>query len=120
MLYNGEIAVKSKPDIGSTFTQRSQQPQSSAMNRSEILAVRIRQTEGEGPGTSANYEARRQHRFSFIEVNMSGMPAVEIESGAVDFIDDGYLTGLLSGPPPEREGSGTLLQKSLAKTGAHR
>ncbi len=46
---------------------------------------------------------------------MSALPKIEISRGAVDFIDDGYLTSLLSGPEPAREEVQATVAKSLAK-----
>jgi 2-iminoacetate synthase len=46
---------------------------------------------------------------------MAGLPQVKTGSGAVDFIDDGHLTGLLTGPPPCRNSVMEIIHKSLAK-----
>jgi 2-iminoacetate synthase len=46
---------------------------------------------------------------------MSGLPKMDLSQGAVDFIDDAYLTQLLSGPPPERKHVQDIVAKSLAK-----
>jgi 2-iminoacetate synthase len=46
---------------------------------------------------------------------MSGLPKLELSQGAIDFIDDGYLTQLLGGPPPERGRVLDIIAKSLAK-----
>jgi 2-iminoacetate synthase len=40
---------------------------------------------------------------------------MDLSRNAVDFIDDGYLTQLLCGPPPERELVQDIIAKSLAK-----
>ena len=46
---------------------------------------------------------------------MSGLPKMDLSQGAVDFIDDGYFTQLLGGPPPERQPVQDIIAKSLAK-----
>ncbi|MBN1566332.1 MAG: [FeFe] hydrogenase H-cluster radical SAM maturase HydG [Acidobacteria bacterium] len=46
---------------------------------------------------------------------MSGLPKMELSKDAVDFIDDGYLIQLLSGPPPERQQVRDIVAKSLNK-----
>ena len=46
---------------------------------------------------------------------MSGLPKMELSQGAVDFIDDDYLTQLLGGPPPDRQQVRDIIAKSLAK-----
>ncbi len=46
---------------------------------------------------------------------MSGLPKMELSKGAVDFIDDGYLTQLLSDPAPETAQVRDIVAKSLAK-----
>ncbi len=46
---------------------------------------------------------------------MSGLPKMELSQGAVDFIDDGYLTQLLGGPKPEKQQVQDIVAKSLAK-----
>jgi 2-iminoacetate synthase len=40
---------------------------------------------------------------------------MELSQGAIDFIDDAYLTQLLGGPPPERKHVQDIIAKSLAK-----
>jgi 2-iminoacetate synthase len=40
---------------------------------------------------------------------------MDLSKGAVDFIDDHYLTGLLNGPPPQPEHVKDVIAKSLAK-----
>ncbi|HTY63041.1 MAG TPA: [FeFe] hydrogenase H-cluster radical SAM maturase HydG [Acidobacteriota bacterium] len=46
---------------------------------------------------------------------MPGLPEMDLSKGAVDFVDDGYLTRLLSEPAPEREHVQDIIAKSLAK-----
>ena len=46
---------------------------------------------------------------------MSGLPRMELSQGAVDFIDDAYLTQLLAGLPPEPQQVRDIIAKSLAK-----
>lgn len=46
---------------------------------------------------------------------MQGLPKTDLSRDTVDFIDDRRLTGLLSGPLPERERFRDVLAKSLAK-----
>ena len=46
---------------------------------------------------------------------MAGLPKIEMSRDAVDFIDDAYLAGLLTGPPPERQAVQDTITKSLAK-----
>lgn len=46
---------------------------------------------------------------------MSGLPKIAMSHNAVDFIDDAYLTRLLSGPPPDRKQVQDIIAKGLAK-----
>jgi 2-iminoacetate synthase len=46
---------------------------------------------------------------------MSGLPTMELSKGAVDFIDDRYLTQLLDGPAPGKTQVRDIIAKSLAK-----
>ena len=46
---------------------------------------------------------------------MSGLPKMELSRDAVDFIDDGHLTELLNGPPPDPSLVRDIIGKSLAK-----
>lgn len=46
---------------------------------------------------------------------MAGLPKMETSRGAVDFIDDAYLTHLLTGPVPDRAAVRDIVAKSLAK-----
>lgn len=46
---------------------------------------------------------------------MSGLPKISMSQNAIDFIDDDYLTGLLSGPPPDRGQVQDIISKSLTK-----
>jgi 2-iminoacetate synthase len=46
---------------------------------------------------------------------MSGLPKMEISQGGVDFINDTYLTQLLTGPPPEDSQVRSIIAKSLSK-----
>ncbi|MDI9613920.1 MAG: [FeFe] hydrogenase H-cluster radical SAM maturase HydG [Acidobacteriota bacterium] len=46
---------------------------------------------------------------------MSGLPALKTSPGAVDFIDDAYLSSLLEGPAPDRETVQDVIAKSLEK-----
>jgi 2-iminoacetate synthase len=46
---------------------------------------------------------------------MPGLPKMETSRGAVDFIDDVYLTQLLAGPAPEAGSVREIIAKSLAK-----
>lgn len=46
---------------------------------------------------------------------MSGLPVLKTSPGAVDFIDDAYLSSLLEGPAPDRETVRDVIAKSLAK-----
>ena len=46
---------------------------------------------------------------------MTGLPKMELSTGAVDFIDDVYLLQLLRGPAPDRELVQDIVAKSLAK-----
>ena len=46
---------------------------------------------------------------------MSKMPSMELSSGAVDFIDEGHLFGLLAGKRPEPGRVRDIIAKSLAK-----
>jgi 2-iminoacetate synthase len=46
---------------------------------------------------------------------MTGLPKMDLSRGAVDFIDDDYLTQLLDGAPPERQQVRDIIAKSLAK-----
>ncbi len=45
---------------------------------------------------------------------MAGLPKMELSQGAVDFIDDAFLTSLLCGPPPDRGMVRDTIAKSLA------
>ncbi len=47
--------------------------------------------------------------------SMSGLPELKTSADAVDFVDDGYLTGLLDGPPPAHELVRDIIARSLAK-----
>jgi 2-iminoacetate synthase len=46
---------------------------------------------------------------------MSGLPKIAMSQNAVDFIDDDYLSRLLSDPLPDREQVQDIISKSLAK-----
>jgi len=46
---------------------------------------------------------------------MAGLPKMETSQGAVDFIDDAFLTNLLAGPPPGKNLVKDIVAKSLAK-----
>jgi 2-iminoacetate synthase len=46
---------------------------------------------------------------------MPGLPKMETSRGAVDFIDDAYLTQLLTGPAPEARLVREIIAKSLSK-----
>jgi 2-iminoacetate synthase len=46
---------------------------------------------------------------------MTGLPKMDLSRGAIDFIDDDYLTQLLDGAPPERQQVRDIIAKSLAK-----
>jgi 2-iminoacetate synthase len=46
---------------------------------------------------------------------VSGLPALELSEGAVDFIDEGAIHGLLAGPPPDAARVRDLVAKSRAK-----
>jgi 2-iminoacetate synthase len=46
---------------------------------------------------------------------MSGLPKMDLSQGAVDFIDEGHFTQLLSGAPPEKGFVRDIVAKSLAK-----
>jgi 2-iminoacetate synthase len=46
---------------------------------------------------------------------MSGLPKIEMSQGAVDFIDDAYLTSLLAGPSPDTGAVRDIVAKSLSK-----
>lgn len=46
---------------------------------------------------------------------MAGLPKMDLSGGAVDFIDDDYLTRLLGGPVPDRHMVEDLVAKSLAR-----
>lgn len=46
---------------------------------------------------------------------MAGLPKMETSRGAVDFIDDAYLTHLLTGPVSDRAAVRDIVAKSLAK-----
>jgi 2-iminoacetate synthase len=46
---------------------------------------------------------------------MSGLPKIDLSKDAVDFIDDVYLSQLLSGPSPEKSLVRDVIAKSLAK-----
>jgi 2-iminoacetate synthase len=46
---------------------------------------------------------------------MSGLPKMDLSQGAVDFIDDNYLTQLLGGPQPDRQQVRDIIAKSFAK-----
>lgn len=46
---------------------------------------------------------------------MTGLPKMELSTGAVDFIDDAFLMQLLSGPAPDRELVLDIVAKGLAK-----
>lgn len=43
------------------------------------------------------------------------MPEMKTSAGTVDFIDDGYLEGLLAGPPPDPGLARDIIDKSLLK-----
>ena len=51
----------------------------------------------------------------FCEVNYVGITRNAVKPGAVDFIDDAYLTQLLDGPKPERQAVQDVIAKSLSK-----
>lgn len=46
---------------------------------------------------------------------MSSMPSMELSSGAIDFIDESYLFGLLAGKRPDAARVREIIAKSLAK-----
>jgi len=46
---------------------------------------------------------------------MSGMPAMKLSEGAVDFIDEAYMFGLLEKPKPDAVRVREIIAKSLAK-----
>lgn len=46
---------------------------------------------------------------------MSGLPKMELSQGAIDFIDDDYLTQLLNASKPDRQQVRDVVAKSLAK-----
>lgn len=46
---------------------------------------------------------------------MSGMPALKLSEGAVDFIDEGLINGLLAGKKPDAAHVREIIAKSLAK-----
>jgi 2-iminoacetate synthase len=46
---------------------------------------------------------------------MSGMPAMKLSEGAVDFIDEAYMFGLLEGKKPDADRVREIIAKSLVK-----